>query len=94
MFTITDSKGFHIEFENGLSVSVQFGRGNYCDNRTAEPDELKGDIKSETAEIAVFNANGNWMTKQFLPKNNGDVMGYLSADNVADLIIAVKNYKS
>ena len=29
MFKITDGKGFHITFKNGVTVSVQFGYGNY-----------------------------------------------------------------
>jgi hypothetical protein len=35
MFKITDGKGFHITFENGYTVSVQWGCNNYCDNRDA-----------------------------------------------------------
>lgn len=31
-FKITGVKGFHITFENGWTVSVQFGGGNYSDN--------------------------------------------------------------
>lgn len=30
MFKITGSKGFHITFKNDVTVSVQFGWGNYC----------------------------------------------------------------
>ena len=33
MLRITDGKGFHITFNNGYSISVQFGIGNYCGNR-------------------------------------------------------------
>lgn len=39
MFRITDGRGFHVEFANGWTVSVQFGRHNYCDNR---PSYLAG----------------------------------------------------
>jgi hypothetical protein len=31
-FRICDNKGFHITFENGWTISVQFGGGNYCAN--------------------------------------------------------------
>ena len=31
-FMSTDRKGFHMIFSNGLTASVQWGFGNYCDN--------------------------------------------------------------
>jgi hypothetical protein len=42
MFRITQGRGFHMEFENGWTVSVQFGKYNYCDNQVAHEslDEL------------------------------------------------------
>ena len=32
MFKITEGKGFHMTFDNGCTVSVQIGRGNYGGN--------------------------------------------------------------
>ena len=32
MFSISGNRGFQITFENGYTVSVQFGKGNYCEN--------------------------------------------------------------
>jgi hypothetical protein len=32
MFATTRNKGFHITFDNGWTVSVQFGPGNYCEH--------------------------------------------------------------
>ena len=32
-FTITNGKGFQMEFKSGYTLSVQWGVGNYCDNR-------------------------------------------------------------
>ena len=32
MFSISGNRGFQMTFENGYTVSVQFGPGNYCDN--------------------------------------------------------------
>jgi hypothetical protein len=31
-FKSTNNKGFQMTFENGWTISVQFGYGNYCDN--------------------------------------------------------------
>jgi len=32
MLKSTENKGFHLTFQNGYTISVQFGRGNYCMN--------------------------------------------------------------
>lgn len=60
-FCITGGKGFHITFENGWTVSVQFGLGNYCDNyRVPMGDDWEetqhqcGEKGSTTAECAVW----------------------------------------
>jgi hypothetical protein len=60
MFKITRNKGFHITFENGWTVSVQFGGGNYCDNFNMNGfDEAKaGEKGSKTAECAVWGPKG------------------------------------
>ena len=31
MLVSTLNKGFQLTFENGLTISVQFGSGNYCE---------------------------------------------------------------
>lgn len=65
MFKITGNKGFHITFENGYTVSVQFGPWSYCDNydMSWENDSLKRikgvkGIESSTAECAVWGTEG------------------------------------
>lgn len=62
-FRITDGKGFHVTFENGYTVSVQFGPGNYAGNynapfRSAPP---KGGWESRTAETAVWGPDGEML---------------------------------
>lgn len=56
-FRITGGKGFHVTFENGWTVSVQFGPGNYCDHydRQIFTEQAKcGEEGSSTAETAVW----------------------------------------
>ena len=85
MFKITGGKGFHMTFANGWTVSVQFGPGNYCENRnmaiTVEQEQFAGKKGSINAEIAAWNADGNW-------HDFGDdtVRGWCSTDDVADFI--------
>ena len=59
MFKITGHNGFHITFENGYTVSIQFGPGTYSDNYNQPfPNrERKGTalrLSSSTAECAIW----------------------------------------
>lgn len=59
-FKICDQKGFHITFENGWTVSVQFGRGNYGGNY--DYPEYDGPVPpSSTAEVAAWDSANNWL---------------------------------
>lgn len=68
-FSITGGKGFHMRFENGWTVSVQFGPYNYCSRRntsfeTLQTSKEKGEEwGSETAEIAAWPTKGEWSRK-------------------------------
>lgn len=65
-FKTCEQKGFHIEFPNGWTASVQFGFGNYSDNydwRGDDPSDYSSRHtspapKSRTAEIAAWNNDG------------------------------------
>lgn len=69
------SRGFQMKFTNGWTVSVQFGFGNYCDNR----DDPK--TSSPNAEIAAWDKDDYWY-------NFGDdkVQGWVKAEEVAEFI--------
>ena len=62
-FISTERKGFKMTFKNGLTISVQWGAINYCDNKVFVIDplgldnELKPsnqDMESNTAEVAIM----------------------------------------
>jgi len=91
MFRTTMNKGFQMTFENGMTISVQFGYGNYSSNRDKAPMDARtvNSVESETAEIAIWDSNGTWMNF-----NHDNVKGWVSADEVADYIIKVKNATS
>lgn len=98
-FGITENKGFHITFENGLTASVQWGRGNYCDNHFNEELDFFGrtPARSDNAEVAVFGVNDGFLDiDQFLPddcNSDGVVAGWLTPEQVVDFLMKVKNYK-
>ena len=93
---ITDGRGFHIVCANGATVSVQWGHGNYCENRSSlktyeeEMAEKRssGGMSSNDAEVAVWFATGKW-------HNWGDdeVIGHIPADEVARLIGYVQSWQ-
>lgn len=91
MFLSTMRKGFHMTFENGLAVSVQWGAGNYCDNHFPEDNDFSfsKDAKSRDAEVAVVYKDRFLDPKHFIDEEiggDGMVSGYLSAEQVAKII--------
>jgi len=87
MFSIVFNKGFHVEFENGYSVSVQFGGGNYCENRwlLGGGDYNLGDSvpESKTAETALMVGPDN----DFVEYKGREVQGYQNAKDVLELLV-------
>ena len=87
MFKITSGKGFHITFQNGWTVSVQWGPGNYCENRnfsvySQDADREAGKQGSENAEIMVWNHDGN------SPKisSHDTVRGWVTPDSLIEVL--------
>jgi hypothetical protein len=80
-FRIINSKGFHISFPNGWTISVQFGIGNYCGKYPYDQRDYDAPSKSRTwespdAEVAIW-ADGRDMH---------DPEGWQSPLAVAELI--------
>lgn len=69
--------GFYIKFDNGYSVSVQWGPGCYCSNHEAPRDGRN--LGSVTAEVAIF--YGSSMVDDPLP--------YRTPEQVAATIYSV-----
>ena len=90
-FIATKNKGFRMNFENGLTISVQWGTENYCEKKSfnTDTDPAKERIwESTSAEIAVFNDEG------IIPIGGDDqVIGWCSADEVAKVIAIVSSTK-
>jgi hypothetical protein len=95
MISINNGKGFHLTFENGLTISVQIGYGNYCENyninNTLQDGTTPRKMKCKNAEIGIWDEHGNWVTRDFIKDLDDDVVGYIVADEIADLINKVKN---
>ena len=72
----TYNNGFHITFENGCTVSVQFHKSNYSDGGET------------TAEVAAWDQNGNWIKLN----DADDVCGWCSPDEVLDIMNKVASH--
>jgi hypothetical protein len=86
----TTGKGFCVTFENGWTVSVQWGAGNYCDNRYGhdKPSNLRGDVcESRTAEVAAWDADGNWLA--FSKTEGDDCKGWMKPGDVLKFLSMV-----
>jgi len=87
MFRITNNKGFHIEFNNGWKVSVQFGSANYCQNYDKREKSERGEFSID-AEIAAFSPDGE-MHK--FPDGNA-VQGWQSPEEVLGFMNLVSSF--
>ena len=99
-FAITQHKGFQMQFDNGLLVSVQFGSGNYCDTDRRESlphNASEADCwSSNLAEVAVIDLESDdWLNPKTLRlADNGDaVIGWCRTEDVADIIHKASHFK-
>ena len=88
-FYITRGSGFHITFENGWTVSVQFGPGNYCQHRDrhiGDENATCGKEGSQTAEVAYWPSGGDL---QRVKADSEIVSGYQTPKQVLALLVKV-----
>jgi len=90
-FYSTNNKGFQMLFENGWTISVQFGYGNYCDNNNhplgfyfSKNQEM---TTSSDAEIGIWDKEGHYYNF-----GNDTVKGYCSTNEVAEWIDKVSKF--
>ena len=94
-FVSTQNKGFGITFQNGFTISVQWGTENYCEHINLDIDfedlpnpKEENRWESRNAEIAVFDDKG------IVPVGeHDDVIGWLTPDEVAKAIEIVSGYQ-
>lgn len=95
MFTSTRNQGFQMTFQNGMTISVQFGTGNYCERRSfttsyrGDMDAATPIITSNDAEIAIWDKDDHWFNF-----GNDTVKGWCSVDEVVTWIGIVREAKT
>ena len=94
-FTSGYNKGFRMTFENGFSISVQWGTMNYCEKKDDGDfnESSKHDFwSSNSAEIAVFNKEGGMVPiAGYILENTDVVSGWLSTNQVAKVIAIISS---
>lgn len=94
MFRAFQDKGFQISFANGLTISIMFGKGNYCEHRYAPENSPNGSVD---AEFAVWetstdeNPRGPYVFADGI-EGTGHT-GWVSPDNIAKAIAIVAGHK-
>lgn len=87
MFRITDNKGFQLTFDNGYTVSVQFGPGNYGSNRAETySTSMNVPMTATLAETALIAPDGS-----FVAYKDDDVQGYQTPEDVLELLNYAKS---
>ena len=90
---INSGTGFQVHFPNRYTVSVVFGPGTYSDHHNTSFSDLKKEPhESTSAEIAVFDSNGSFITarcfKEIFPdRGSDDVIGYVSPVEVVKIMV-------
>lgn len=85
MFSITDGKGFQMTFDNGVTLSVQFGPANYCEHHGSldfDEPRKRGVWKSKNAEVAILLPNGDFYPIQ----EHDDVIGWQTVEDICKWI--------
>ncbi len=89
------SGGFQMTFDNGLTISVMFRGGSYCEHKMERPTiamanlEMDGIHSSEDAEIAIWDEAGTW-----LDFGGDTVQGYVTTNEVASWISKITSCKN
>jgi hypothetical protein len=91
MFKITTGKGFHMTFDNGWVLSVQWGPHNYCDNRSWGAYDPTGEVTAgakgcANAEIAAWGPDGN-----MYDFGSDTVKGWVSPNDLVPWILKFSN---
>lgn len=72
-------------FDNGITISVQAGSGNYSTPR----ENLSSSDDFASFEVAMWDEGGDFVTKDFFPDNN-DVIGWQDRADISILMIKIQ----
>lgn len=82
-FATSRESGFHMTFENGWTVSVQWGEGTYSNH-----NKDNGRMTGRSAEVAAWDKNGTWYDF-----GTDKVNGWLPPDKVLEFMNTIAAMK-
>ena len=74
-------------FDNGITISVQAGKGNYSTPR----EDLTSSDQFSSFEVAIWGEDGEFITKEFFPDHNDDVLGWQDRGEINALILLIQD---
>jgi hypothetical protein len=77
------------KFDNGFELSIVAGPLKYSTPREDKdsPDDFSA------FEVAVFDPQGNWATKEFFPDHHDDVLGWQDRGQINALMLLIQSRK-
>ena len=75
------------KFDNGFELSIVAGPGKY----SSPKDESNSPDDFVSFEVAIFDPQGNWATKDFVPDHHDDVLGWQSRGQINALMLLIQS---
>ena len=90
--------GFQLEFDNGWTASVQFGIGNYCNNRDNRGNPFKDIpefLQCDNAEIAAWRTDSKGSTSNgwYQFSDGQEVNGWQTTAEVLEFLQLVAKFE-
>jgi len=82
--------GAHHAFDNGMEISVQASKINYCTPK----EDLTSPDDFSTFEVAIMDNQGEFVTKDFMPDANDGVLGWQGRGDINTLMLLVQSTKA
>lgn len=79
--------GAHYKFDNGITISVQAGAGNY----STPKENLISPNSYSSFEVGLWDEKGKWITQDFA-KTDNLVAGWQTKEDIDAIIMAVNNF--
>jgi len=77
------------KFDNGFELSIVAGPGKY----SSPKDERNSPDDFISFEVAIFDPQGNWATKDFVPDADDDVIGWQDRGQINALMLLIQSKK-
>ena len=74
-------------FDNGITISVQASKMNY----STPKEDLTSSDDFVSFEVAMWDEDGEWVTKDFVPDAGDDVLGWQDRGEINALILLIQN---